>query len=62
LATGQGSDGVGLGLSIAQWITQEHGGSIRIESSPGEGTRVTVMFPAEPTARAAPVVASVSSS
>lgn len=61
-ATGRGSDGVGLGLSIAQWIAQEHGGSIRIESSPGEGTRVTVMFPAEPTARAAPVVASVSSS
>jgi signal transduction histidine kinase len=34
-----------LGLSIAQWIAEEHGGAIRIESQPGHGTRVVVQFP-----------------
>lgn len=40
-----GGDGVGLGLSIAQWITSEHGASIRIDSHAGQGTRVVVHFP-----------------
>ena len=39
------SEGAGLGLSIAQWIVEEHGASMRIESRPGQGTRVTVQFP-----------------
>jgi signal transduction histidine kinase len=39
------SEGVGLGLSIAQWIVQEHGATVRIDSKVGEGTRVTVTFP-----------------
>lgn len=39
------SEGVGLGLSIARWITQEHGGAITIESTPGTGTTVTVQLP-----------------
>ena len=39
------SEGAGLGLSIAQWIAEEHGATIRIESRPGQGTRVTVQFP-----------------
>jgi signal transduction histidine kinase len=49
------SEGVGLGLAIARWIVDEHGGIIAIESNIGRGTRVTVQFP-----RAA--AASVSSS
>ena len=56
------SEGVGLGLSIAQWIAQEHGGSIRIDSEAGQGSRVTVLFPGEPAGRAMPAVASLSSS
>ena len=59
---GSGSDGVGLGLSIAQWIAEEHAGSIRIDSAPGQGARVTVQFPAEPSAGAAPVATVLSSS
>ena len=38
-------EGVGLGLSIAQWIAEEHGASIHIASRPGQGTRVVVQFP-----------------
>ena len=41
----EGFDGAGLGLSIAQWITNEHDGTITIESQPGQGTRVAVHFP-----------------
>lgn len=38
-------DGSGLGLSIAKWIIQEHGGTIQAESSPGIGTTFTVIMP-----------------
>jgi signal transduction histidine kinase len=61
-SNGGGSDGVGLGLSIAQWIAEEHNGSIRIESESGQGARVTVQFPAELAGRGTPFVASLSSS
>lgn len=37
--------GAGLGLSIAHWIVAEHGGSIRVESTVGQGTSATVSFP-----------------
>jgi signal transduction histidine kinase len=39
-------DGSGLGLSIARWITREHGGTIQAASTPGAGTVFTVYFPA----------------
>ncbi len=35
------SGGVGLGLTICKLIAEHHGGSISIESKPGQGTRVT---------------------
>lgn len=44
-ATGAGSDGAGLGLSIADWIAEQHGATIRIDSRTGHGTRVVVQFP-----------------
>ena len=37
--------GAGLGLSIAQWIAQRHGGIIRVESSPGQGAQFSLELP-----------------
>lgn len=39
------ADGNGLGLSIARRIAAAHGGSLRIESTIGKGTRVEVRMP-----------------
>jgi two-component system phosphate regulon sensor histidine kinase PhoR len=39
--------GTGLGLAIAKHIVNRHRGRFRIESSPGEGARFTVLLPAE---------------
>jgi two-component system phosphate regulon sensor histidine kinase PhoR len=38
--------GYGLGLAITKDIVQAHGGSIRVESAVGSGTRFTVRLPA----------------
>jgi len=40
-----GSGGTGLGLSVTYGIIQEHAGKIRVESTPGEGTRFFMEFP-----------------
>jgi PAS domain S-box-containing protein len=38
-------DGTGLGLPLAKQLAELHGGSLRIDSKPGRGTRVTVTLP-----------------
>ena len=38
-------EGTGLGLSIIHGIIRKHGGSIKAESEPGEGTTFTVRLP-----------------
>lgn len=37
--------GIGLGLAIAQWIVEKHGGKIRAESNIGAGTSFIISFP-----------------
>jgi heavy metal sensor kinase len=37
--------GVGLGLSIGQWIAEAHGGVIEVESTPGQGSVFRVCLP-----------------
>jgi signal transduction histidine kinase len=43
----QRKDGSGLGLTIAQEIAKAHGGSIRVESTVGKGTKFIVSLPLE---------------
>jgi two-component system NtrC family sensor kinase len=40
-------NGVGLGLSVAYGIIQEHGGLIIVESEPGKGTTLDVRIPVD---------------
>ncbi len=40
--------GSGLGLSIAKWVVEAHGGSIEVESEVGTGTKFEVRVPAMP--------------
>ena len=43
--TWQANQGTGLGLSVSHDMVREHGGTIGVESRPGEGTEVTITLP-----------------
>jgi CheY-like chemotaxis protein len=44
--TKESGKGTGLGLTVAYAIVREHGGRIRVDSSPGRGASFVVEFPA----------------
>lgn len=43
--------GAGLGLPIAKWIAETHGGSIEVESDPGRGSVFRLRVPFDPESR-----------
>ena len=47
-STVNGGSGAGLGLSIAQWLAQLHGGAIEVTSRLDQGTTFAVRLPLEP--------------
>ena len=44
-ARSRDSGGIGLGLAIAQWIVEMHGGKISAQSEPGKGSTFKVVLP-----------------
>jgi two-component system OmpR family sensor kinase len=42
-----GRKGAGLGLSIARWIAEAHGGGLTVESQVGKGTTFTLWLPTD---------------
>lgn len=44
-ASSTGKPGLGLGLSLVRNIIEAHGGEIRVESAPGQGTRIVFSLP-----------------
>ena len=50
-----GIKGTGIGLAMVKHIVAAHGGEIRLESAPGEGSRFTILLPMTPIEPTAPI-------
>jgi len=37
--------GSGLGLSIVKWVVKAHHGSVKVSSTPGQGSKFVVILP-----------------
>jgi signal transduction histidine kinase len=47
-AAGRARGGAGLGLSVARWVVEQHGGIITASSAPEKGLTVTIELPVAP--------------
>jgi signal transduction histidine kinase len=45
--------GMGIGLSLVKVLTEAHGASVTLESTPGQGTKVRLDWPCQPPAEPA---------
>jgi signal transduction histidine kinase len=45
------SSGTGLGLVLVSQMARLHGGGIKVESKPGQGSRFTIVLPWQPAIR-----------
>lgn len=54
--TTRGSEGTGLGMSIADAIVSKHGGDIRVESEQGKGSEIIIRLPLADSAALEPVI------
>ncbi|MBI1962325.1 MAG: HAMP domain-containing histidine kinase, partial [Candidatus Rokubacteria bacterium] len=41
----QGRRGSGVGLALVKHVAEAHGGTVAVESRPGEGSRFTLRLP-----------------
>ena len=48
--TTRGHEGTGLGLALTSELAKLHGGTVAVESTPGEGSRFTILLPLIPVA------------
>jgi len=44
---GRHRGGTGLGLALARWVAEQHGGTIRAENRPNGGARIVLTLPLE---------------
>jgi signal transduction histidine kinase len=42
-----GIKGTGIGLAMVRHIVEAHGGTVRVESALGEGSKFTILLPAQ---------------